>query len=72
MTLASCASNSKKGEAHFGVGKCIEMPWGAYIYQVAEASNDTYFLYKMGYMGKEIVKLPFEAVHKDYQEIPCP
>lgn len=70
-TLVACSSGATGG-AVFKKGQCIEQPWGAYTYQVADATSDTYFLYKVGYMGKEIVKLPFDVAHKEYQQINCP
>jgi len=71
LFIIGCSSGATGG-AKFSKGKCIEQPWGAYIFQVAEHSNDTYFLYKVGYMGKEIIKVPFEVVHKDYVGTACP
>lgn len=70
-SLVACSTGATGG-ALFKKGQCIEQPWGAYTYQVAESNNETYFLYKVGYMGKEIVKLPFEVAHKEYQPINCP
>ena len=71
LTIIGCSSGATGG-AKFSKGKCIEQPWGAYTYQIADSSNNTYFLYKVGYMGKEIIKLPFELAHKDYVETACP
>lgn len=68
--LVGCSSGATDG-ARFKKGDCIELPWGAYVYQVADANDDTYFLYKVGYMGKEIVPLPFEEAHKNYIKTTC-
>tara|TARA_R110000868_G_scaffold132380_2_gene343089 strand:- start:18915 stop:19157 length:243 start_codon:yes stop_codon:yes gene_type:complete len=69
--LAACAT-SQPGGARFAIGKCIERPWGAYTFKVAAIEKDTYFLYKVGYMGKEIDKIPFDLAHKEFQLLPCP
>jgi len=71
LIVTSCSSGATGG-ARFKKGECIEQPWGAYIFQVAEISEDTYFLYKVGYMGKEIVKLDFKVAHKEYVTAQCP
>ena len=71
LIFVSCSSGAT-GAARFKKGDCIEQPWGAYIYQVAEVTETTYFLYKVGYMGKEIVKMDFSVVHKDYVTTQCP
>lgn len=71
LVIIGCSS-AATGGAQFSKGKCIEQPWGAYIFQIADSTNQTYYLYKVGYMGKEIVKLPFEIAHKEYVETACP
>tara|TARA_R110002049_G_scaffold170589_2_gene337211 strand:+ start:395 stop:637 length:243 start_codon:yes stop_codon:yes gene_type:complete len=71
LTLIGCSSGATGG-AKFKKGKCIERPWGAYTFQVADQANDTYFLYKVGYMGKEIIRVPFDIAHKEYVETACP
>lgn len=70
FSLVSCSSGSATG-ARYAKGDCIELPWGAYTFQVAEVSEDTYFLYKVGYMGKEILPMSFTDIHKDYIKTPC-
>lgn len=71
MIFAGCAT-SNPGGALFATGKCIERPWGAYTFKIATVEKNTYFLYKLGYMGKSIIKLPFDIAHKEYQETACP
>tara|TARA_R110000868_G_scaffold156866_1_gene383944 strand:+ start:1135 stop:1383 length:249 start_codon:yes stop_codon:yes gene_type:complete len=72
ISLISACATTAPGGAKFSVGKCIERPWGAYTFKVAAIEKDTYFLYKVGYMGKEIDKIPFDLAHKEFQPINCP
>ncbi len=69
------ASGKFSGAGEWSQGDCIDRALSPYIYQIAEIEGSSVYLYKMGEMGKKIVKKTFEELKKGKEpfiKVPCP
>lgn len=66
---------AKEALAKWSPGDCIDKALSPYIYQIAQIEGSTVYLYRMGVMGKEIIKKSIEELKEGkepYVKVPCP
>jgi hypothetical protein len=69
------ASGKSSGAGDWSQGDCIDRALSPYIYQIAEIEGKSVYLYKMGEMGKKIIKKTFEELKEGkepFTKVPCP
>lgn len=74
--LAGCNKESRKvASADWKKGDCIDTVMSPHVMQIVSIEGDKVLMYKMGEMGKKVVKKPMNELlngEAPFNKVPCP